>query len=75
MNHAPDLSPLALIMQADIVVQGVMAVLLLASLACWAIIIEKAVVLRRLGREARALAAQAATRPDAAPVPGEPFAP
>ncbi|MBK1662862.1 hypothetical protein CKO45_32370, partial [Paracraurococcus ruber] len=45
---APDLSPLALVLQADPVVQGVMALLLLASLACWAIILEKAVLLRRL---------------------------
>ncbi|TDG27554.1 flagellar motor protein MotA, partial [Paracraurococcus ruber] len=63
---APDLSPLALVLQADPVVQGVMALLLLASLACWAIILEKAVLLRRLGREARLLAAQAAG-PDGTP--------
>ena len=62
---APDLSPLTLILHADIVVQGVMALLLLASLACWAIIIEKAVTLRGLARQARLLAAE---RPDGAPV-------
>ncbi|TCZ65553.1 MotA/TolQ/ExbB proton channel family protein [Roseicella aquatilis] len=67
MNPSPDLSPLALVLQADPVVQGVMALLLLASLACWAIILEKAVALRRLGREARLLAAQVA-RPDAGPL-------
>ena len=64
----PDLSPLALVLQADLVVQGVMALLLLASLACWAIILEKAVTLRRLGREARLLATG---RPEAAPPAGE----
>ena len=55
MPPVPDLSPLALVLQADPVVQAVMALLLLASLACWAIIIEKAMTLRRLGRAARAL--------------------
>ena len=65
---APDLSPVTLVLQADPVVQGVMALLLLASLACWAIIIDKAVTLRRLAREARLLAAE---RPDAAPPSGE----
>jgi biopolymer transport protein ExbB/TolQ len=64
----PDLSPITLILHADIVVQGVMALLLIASLACWAIIIEKAVTLRGLAREARSLAAE---RPDAAPPAGE----
>jgi biopolymer transport protein ExbB/TolQ len=65
---APDLSPVTLVLQADPVVQGVMALLLLASLACWAIIIEKAVTLRRLAREARLLAEG---RPDAAAPGGE----
>jgi biopolymer transport protein ExbB/TolQ len=65
---APDLSPLTLVLQADPVVQGVMALLLVASLACWAVIIEKAVTLRGLAREARLLAAE---RPDAAPPTGE----
>jgi len=64
----PDLSPITLVLQADPVVQGVMALLLVASLACWAIIIEKAVTLRGLAREARLLAAE---RPDAAPPTGE----
>jgi biopolymer transport protein TolQ len=65
---APDLSPITLVLQADPVVQGVMALLLLASLACWAIIIEKAVTLRGLAREARLLAAE---RSEAGPM-GEP---
>ena len=64
----PDLSPITLVLHADIVVQGVMALLLVASLACWAIIIEKAVTLRGLAREARLRAAE---RPDAAPM-GQP---
>jgi biopolymer transport protein ExbB/TolQ len=65
---APDLSPITLVLQADPVVQGVMALLLVASLACWAIIIEKAVTLRGLAREARLLTAE---RPDGAPPAGE----
>ncbi|RAI60733.1 MotA/TolQ/ExbB proton channel family protein [Roseicella frigidaeris] len=54
-----DLSPLALFLQADPVVKGVMLLLALASLACWTIIIEKLFVLIRLRRETRALAAMA----------------
>jgi biopolymer transport protein ExbB/TolQ len=72
MNPAPDLSPVTLILHADAVVQGVMALLLLASLACWAIILEKTMTLRRLGRQARLLAMQAAALPDeAAPMDGD----
>ncbi|MEN0077071.1 MAG: MotA/TolQ/ExbB proton channel family protein [Paracraurococcus sp.] len=52
-----DLSPLALFLQADPVVKGVMVLLALASIACWTIIIEKLIALMRLRREARALAA------------------
>jgi biopolymer transport protein ExbB/TolQ len=56
-SPAPDLSPLALLLNADPVVQGVMVLLVLASLACWAIIIDKALRLRALAAEARLLAA------------------
>ncbi len=45
-----DLSLLGLVMQADPVVKGVMASLVLASVAAWAIILEKLVSLTRLGR-------------------------
>ena len=55
--HAPDLSVLGLVLQAGPVVQGVMGLLLLASIACWAVMIEKAVLLARLKREVRRLAA------------------
>ena len=55
----PDLSPVALFLHADIFVQGVMALLLLASLACWAVVIEKALAFRGLAAEARRLAAEA----------------
>ena len=43
MNPAAqhDLSPLALFLQADPIVKGVMLLLALASVACWGIIIEK----------------------------------
>jgi biopolymer transport protein ExbB/TolQ len=63
----PDFTMQTLILQADAVVQAVMLLLLLASLACWAIILEKAVVLGRLQREARALAALAAAGAVTAP--------
>lgn len=38
----------ALVMQADVVVKGVMLILLLASIWCWAVIFEKGVRFRRL---------------------------
>ncbi|MCB4825291.1 MotA/TolQ/ExbB proton channel family protein [Roseicella aerolata] len=57
---AHDLSPWALFLQADPVVKGVMLLLVLASIACWTVIIEKLATLRRLRREARELGAMAA---------------
>ena len=51
---AADLSPLALFMQADIVVKLVMLGLLLASIWSWAIIIERARRLRAINKEAAA---------------------
>jgi len=63
----PDFTLLGLVLQADPVVKGVMASLLLASLACWAVIIEKAMVLGRLKREARSLATLAAEGSSTAP--------
>ncbi len=59
---APDHSMLGLFLQADIVVKAVMLMLLLASIACWAIVVDKIFALRRLKREAAAVEA-AATRP------------
>ncbi|MBL27075.1 MAG: protein TolQ [Rhodospirillaceae bacterium] len=47
-----DLSVWALIEQADIIVKIVMAILILASIWCWAIIFEKSMRLRRLKNEA-----------------------
>ncbi|MDN3568301.1 MotA/TolQ/ExbB proton channel family protein [Paeniroseomonas aquatica] len=61
MNNGADFTIQSLLLNADPVVQAVMAALALASIACWAIIIEKAVVLGRLKREARTLTALAAT--------------
>ncbi|MFC0408909.1 MotA/TolQ/ExbB proton channel family protein [Roseomonas elaeocarpi] len=52
---AHDLSMLGLFLQADIVVKLVMVLLVLASVACWAIMIEKAVTLGKLHREVRRL--------------------
>jgi biopolymer transport protein ExbB/TolQ len=72
---AHDLSPWGLFLMADPIVKGVMLLLVLASIACWAIIFEKWGTLRRLGRETRELAAMAAgervptTLPDRADLP------
>ena len=49
-----DLSAFALFLQADPVVKGVMVLLLLASVWCWAVILDKAFRLLALRREARA---------------------
>ncbi len=56
---AHDLSPWGLFLQADVVVKAVMLLLVLASIACWTVIIEKITTLRRLRREARELAVMA----------------
>ncbi|MBP0446402.1 MotA/TolQ/ExbB proton channel family protein [Roseomonas sp. SSH11] len=53
---AHDLSPLGLFMMADPIVKGVMLLLILASIACWGIIIEKMIAARRLKAEANRLA-------------------
>ncbi|MBR0674236.1 MotA/TolQ/ExbB proton channel family protein [Neoroseomonas soli] len=55
--HAPDLSMVGLILQAGPVVQAVMGALALASVACWAVMIEKSILLARLKREVRLLRA------------------
>ncbi|MDX6748578.1 MotA/TolQ/ExbB proton channel family protein [Geminicoccaceae bacterium 1502E] len=52
---AQDLSLVSLILAADPLVKGVMAILALASVAAWAIIIEKAVAIGRFARQARRL--------------------
>jgi len=62
LHGAPDLSMLGLFLQADWVVKGVMIALALASVVCWAIIVEKSVLLTRLAREVRRLAG--AARPE-----------
>jgi biopolymer transport protein ExbB/TolQ len=49
-----------LILKADPVVQAVMLGLALASVVCWAIILEKAITLGQLGREVRRFEAFAA---------------
>ena len=49
---ATDLSIWGLFLQADIVVQIVMLLLILASFWCWAIIFEKTMRMRRLDRQA-----------------------
>jgi len=54
---AHDLSPIGLFMMADPIVKGVMLLLILASIACWGIMIEKTVAARRLRGEAKRLSA------------------
>jgi biopolymer transport protein ExbB/TolQ len=64
LHAGPDLSMLGLFLQADWVVKGVMVALALASVICWAIVIEKAVLFSRLSGQIRQL--QAAVAPGAA---------
>jgi len=52
---AQDFSIYGMVMQADPIVKTVMALLVLASVACWAIIIEKSIRLIKLGRDLRRL--------------------
>lgn len=52
LKAAADLSPVALFLQADIVVKAVMAGLLLASIWSWAIILERSRRLTRMNAEA-----------------------
>lgn len=47
---AAELSPLALFLQADVIVQAVMIGLVIASVWCWAIIFDKLFHLRRLNQ-------------------------
>ena len=54
--HAPDYTVWGLVMQADPVVKGVMLILVLASVACWAIIFEKMIKIWWLNRSIRRLA-------------------
>ena len=51
-SKAGGMSFLELFLQAHIVVQAVMVGLLLASVLCWAIVIEKSFAFRRARREA-----------------------
>ncbi|HWT10500.1 MAG TPA: flagellar motor protein MotA, partial [Roseomonas sp.] len=53
---ATDHSLLGLVLQAGPVVQGVMGALLLASVICWAIMVEKSILCARLRRQVRLLA-------------------
>ncbi len=50
-----DFSIYGMVMQADPIVKTVMALLVLASIACWAIILEKSIRLARLGRDLKRL--------------------
>jgi biopolymer transport protein ExbB/TolQ len=59
VDPAGHISILPLVMNADPVVKAVMLGLALASIACWAIILEKAVRLFRLSRDVKRLEATA----------------
>ncbi len=50
-----DFSIYGLVLQADPIVKTVMLLLVLASVACWAIILEKAIRLSKLGRDLKRL--------------------
>jgi biopolymer transport protein ExbB/TolQ len=52
---AQDFSIYGMIMQADPIVKTVMGLLVFASVACWAIIIEKSIRLAKLGRDLKRL--------------------
>lgn len=54
-----DLSFLGLFLQADLIVKAVMILLVLASLACWTIIVDKLLRLASVRRQARAFEAAA----------------
>lgn len=53
MTQAHDLSFMGLFLMADPIVKGVMIMLVIASVACWAIVIEKMVRIGGLRRQAR----------------------
>ena len=73
MNH--DLSIIALVQQADIIVQGVLALLILASIGCWAIILDKLFSIGRLRRAAAAFRGRAETGATADLPASDPAAP
>ena len=47
-----DFSMMSLFLRADLIVKGVILLLLVASIGCWAIIFEKTFVIRRLNKKA-----------------------
>jgi biopolymer transport protein ExbB/TolQ len=55
METVHDLSPLGLFLAADWVVRAVMLMLVAASVAVWALALDRALRFRRLARDARAL--------------------
>ncbi|MFD0986390.1 MotA/TolQ/ExbB proton channel family protein [Methyloligella solikamskensis] len=60
---SPDFTVYGLVMAADPVVKGVMIMLVLASVACWAIIFEKIIRVAALNRQIKRLA-RVAHQPD-----------
>src|SRR5690606_37000417 len=51
-GSSADFSMMGLFLQADIIVQAVMVMLLLASIGCWAIIFDKVRLMRTISRKA-----------------------
>lgn len=68
VNHSSHISLWPLIMNADPVVKAVMTGLVLASVACWAIIFEKVVRLMKLSSDVKKL--EAAAKGDTPPTRG-----
>ena len=64
ISASPDYSIYGLVMHADPVVKGVLVLLLLASVAVWAIILEKIVRLRRLNNSVSRLERAVYQAPD-----------
>ena len=73
MSH--DLSIVALVQQADVIVQGVLALLVLASIGCWGIILDKLLAIGRLRRAAAALRRRVDTEHEIDLIPSDPAKP
>ncbi len=70
----PDLSAIGLFLHADWAGRFVILALILASIVCWAIVIEKAVMFRRIGRQVKQLVGAASGNAQANAPQGEEMA-
>ncbi|WP_225766211.1 MotA/TolQ/ExbB proton channel family protein [Inquilinus sp. Marseille-Q2685] len=73
MSH--DLSILTLVQQADVIVQSVLALLVLASIGCWGIILDKLFTIGRLRRAAAAMRRRMDTEHEVDLIPADPAKP